>query len=324
MSTKIFLILFLVIAWLNPIEAQYDFDAIERDRMARAKVKTQTQWVHDYVGGKPAAKGYRSAVTRYDTRGNKTEIISYNKDGKVVLRDTYQFDRFGKQINFERYDDKNKLIYSQRTAYDNNGRKIRENGSDGQSPYSNSYSYDGSGKLSEITYMVNNALLERRQFKHSGNKTEILVYNASNTLMFTQENTYNDKGSLLTEIRKEPQGNIIQSLNFQYNNFGDVLQEIRKRAGDKLDYQKSIQYDQHNRPIKEETTNPDGTKFVSSEYQYNNLGDLVFKSFRRNTRTPEPSTTKYVYDSRRLYIEEDSYFATHKFNTLYKYTYEFH
>jgi len=323
MNTKTFFILFLVFAWFNPIKAQYDFEAIERDRMAKAKVKTQTQWTHDYVSGKPVAKGYKSAVTKYDTRGNITEITNFNKDGKVISIEKYQYDRFGKRLNFERHDDK-KLVYSQRITYDNNGRKIREHGNDGFTTYSNAYTYDGSGKLTEINYSANNALVEKRVFTHSGNKTEISVFNASNALILRLENTYNDKGLLLSELRRESQGNVVQSLNFQYNNFGDLLNEIRKRAGDKLDYQKTIQYDQHNRPIKEETTNPDGSKFVSSEFQYNNLGDMVFKSWRRNVRATEPSTTRYTYDSKRLCVEEDSYFASSKFNSLYKYTYEFH
>jgi len=323
MNTKTFLILFLVFACFNPIKAQYDFAAIEKDRMARAKVKTQTQWAHEYAGGKPAAKGYRSAVTSYDTRGNVTEIINYNKDGKVISTEKFQFDRFGNRLNYERHDDK-KLVYSQRTAYDTNGRKVREHGNDGFATYSNAFTYDGSGRVSEINYTANNTLQEKRVFKYSGNKTEISVFNAANVLILRLESTYTDKGLLLSELRRESQGNVVQSLNFQYNNFGDVLQEIRKRAGDKLDYQKTIQYDQHNRPIKEETTNPDGTKFVSSEYQYNNAGDLIFKSWRRNARTTEASTTKYTYDARRLCIEEDSYFASSKFSSLYKYTYEFY
>ena len=323
MNTKTFLILFLVFAWLIPIKAQYDFDAIEKDRMFRAKVKTQTQWTHEYVSGKPSAKGYKSAVTKFDTRGNITEVLNYNKDGKVISKVVYQYDRTGKIINFERSDDKNKIIYSQKTVYDTKGNKIREFGFDGSAPYSNTFTYDGNNNLTEISYSENNTLLEKRQLKYSGNKTEILVYNASNALILRQENTYDDKGSLVSELRRESQGNIIQSLNFQYNNFGDVLQEIKKRAGDKLDYQKTYQYDQRNRPIREETTNPDGSKFVSFEYRYNN-DDLVFKSWRKNSRTKEPSTTKYTYDAKRLCIEEDSFFATFNFNSLYKYTYEFY
>ena len=322
MNMKTFLTLFLLFALL-PIKAQYDFAAIEKDRMARAKVKTQTQWTHDYVGGKPVAKGYRSAITTFDTRGNVIEIINYNKDGKVVLTEKTQYDRFGKIINFERHDDK-KLLYSQRTTYDNSGRIVREAGSDGFANYSNTFTYDGSGRVAEISYTTNNSLQERRVFKYSGNKTEISVFNAANTLILTLENTYNDKGALLSELRRESQGNVVQSLNFQYNNFGYVLQEEKKRAGDKLDYQKIFFYDQHNRPIKEETTNPDGSKFVSAEYQYNNQGDMIFKSWRRNARATEPSTTRYTYDTRRLCVEEDSYFASSKFNSLYKYTYDFH
>ena len=325
MNMKILVTLFLVFTWFIPVTAQYDSDAAEKDRMTKAKVKTQTQWTHEYVDGKPSDKGYKSSVTKYNMKGNMTEVSSYNAQGKIILLVVYQYDNYENRVSFEQYvGNREKLQYSQKILYDAKGNKTREYGYDGVTVYNNTFQYDGNGKLSEISYTADNALVEKRQLKYSGNKTEILVYDQRNNLIFRQENTYNDKGLLLSEIRTGNKGNVVHTLDMQYNTVGDLTEELKKRADEQLDYQKLYEYDKDNRPVKEVTINADGVKFVSEENRYNNLGDLVFRAWKKNERTQESSTKSITYDSMRLYTEVESYFATYKLNSLYKYTYEFY
>ena len=322
---KSFVVLFLIIAWLSPVMAQYDFDAKEKERMAKAKVKTQVEWTYEYVDGKPSAKGYKSKVTKYDTKGNISEITNLNDQGKAILFIVYQYDTRDNRINNERYQgNREKLQYSQKTLYDSKSNKTREFGFDGATAYSNTFKYDVNGRLSEIEYTTDNALVEKRKLTYSGNKTEIMVYDANNNLIFKQENTYNNKGLLISEFRMGVTGNVVHSLNLNYNNAGDLTEEVKMRAGDKLDYQKTFQYDSENRPIKEETINLDGTKFVSHEYQYSNSGDLVFETFKKTERAKEPSTKKFTYDAKGLYTEAECYYATYQLKNLYKYEYEFY
>ena len=320
-----FIILFLVFAWLNPIMAQSDFDAKEKERMAKARVKTQTQWTHDFVDGKPSAKGYKSTVTKYDTRGNVTEITNFNEAEEIISVVVYQYDNRDNRVNYERYQgNRQKLQYSQKTVYDAKGNKTREYGFDGAAVYSNTFKYDENGKMSEINYTVDNANVEKRILKYSGNKTEILIYDAGNNLTHKQENTYNDKGMLVLEVKSGSKGNMVHTLNLQYNNANDLTEEAKIRADNKLDYQKLYQYDGANHLIKEETVTMDGTKYVSNEYQYNSQGDLEFKSWKKSERAKEPSTTKKTYDAKGIYTEEEYYFATYQLKSLYKYVYEFY
>ena len=327
MNSKSFLIFLSVFAILNPLNAQYDFDAIEKARMAKANVKVQTQWTCDYVNGKPADKGYRSTVTKYDTKGNVIEITNYSSDGKLISTLTYRYDNRGNPVSFERSDDKREVKIRQLTVYDAAGNKIRESGFNGsaQFPYSHSFTYDATGRLTEVKYMENNALVERRAFKYTGNKTEVSIFDGNDQLTFRQESTYTEKGMLLSEVRTGGANNaVVQSLNMQHNSAGDLTEEVKKRADNKLEYQKLYQYDKNNRPIKVETVNLDGTKFVANEYQYNSNGDLILESWKKNNKTPEPSTKKYTYDAKGLYTDVDCYFSTYKLQSLYKYTYEFY
>jgi len=322
---KSFALLLFMFVWLNPVVAQYDFDAKEKERMAKGRVKVQTQWTHDFVDGKFSAKGYKSSVTKYDTRGNIKEVINYNEKGAVISVVVYEYDSRDNKVNYERYQDSRKrLIYSQKIMYDSKGNKIREYGFDGTSSYNNTFKYNENGKLDEINYTINNVPIEKRTFYYSGNKTEILIYDKSNNLLYRQENTYNDNGLLVSELKAGSKGNMVHSLNLQYNNAGDLMEEVKMRADEKLDYQKSYLYDSENRLIREETINLDGTKFVSHEYQYNSQGDLVFETFKKTESAKEPSTKKYSYDTNGLLTNMDCYYATWPLKSLYKYTYEFY
>ena len=324
MNVKFFVVILLVFARLNTVDAQNDFDAKERDRMAKAKVKTQTQWTYDYVNGKPSNKGYKTSVTKYNVKGNITEIINYNEEGKIISVVTYQYDSRDNRVNYEQYKgNREKLLYSQKIEYDSKGNKTREYGFDGVSAYSNTFQYDASGKVSGIVYMVENAVVEKRKLSYRGNKTDIQIFDASNKLTYRQENSYNDKGLLIAEVKTGGQGNVAHTLDLQYNTMDALTEETKKRADDKLDYRKSYYYDNENRLIKIETTNLDGAKFVSNEYQYNQQGDVIVEIWKKTEKAKEPTSKKYTYDAKGLYTEVDCYYATYQLNTLYKYNYEF-
>ena len=324
MNVKYFVIILLAFARLLPVGAQYDSDAKERESMAKAKVKTQTQWTHDYVDGKPSNKGYRASVTRYNALGNITEIVNYNEEGKIISVVVYQYDNRENRVNYERYEgNREKLKYSQRIVYDSKGNKTREYGFDGATAYSNTFQYDASGKISEITYTVDNALVEKRKLTYSGNKTDIQVFDAGNKLTYRQENSYNDKGLLLSEIKTGGQGNVVHTLDMQYNTTDDLTEETKKRADNRIDYQKFYQYDSENRLIKIETASADGSKFVSHEYKYNSSGNVSVETWKKTERAKEYSSKKFTYDAKGLYTEVDCFFATYPLNSLYKYSYEF-
>ena len=323
---KTFLFLILVSTLLVPVRAQVDVEALNRTRLVSARVRTQTEFTHDYVDGRPSPRGYKSSVTEFDNRGNITRITNFDATGKTISMVVNQYDSRGNRVNFERFnisgENTRELRYSQRTVFDGRGNRTRDHGFDGSSQYNNVFTYDANGKLTEISYTTNGVVTERRQFSHTGNRTEVTVLSAGGAVTFKQVNTYDANGLLLSEVRTNPQGAVIHSLTMQYNSAGNVTEEVKRRENNALDYQKTFIYDR-NRLIRIETTTAGGTKFIANEYQYNAGGGLTLESWRRNERTARASTNKYTYDARGLCTEKDSFFATHNLNSLYKYQYEF-
>jgi hypothetical protein len=309
---------------LNTAIAQYDVKNAEKERLANAKVKSQVEFTHDYKDGKPVEQGYKSAVRKYDTKGNITEETNFNAAGKIISVITYQYDNKSNQVNYERYQgNRDKLQYSQKIVYDANSNKTKEYGYDGATSYSNTYTYNNAGKLSEINYTTNNNTVERRKLSYSGNKTDIQIF-TGNTLSFNQMNTYNAKGNVLSEIKTDNAGKQVYALTYEYKNDVILMVETKKR-GDIVEYQKFYQYDSANRPIKEETSNLDGAKFISHEYKYNSISCLEEEKWKKNQHSKEVSSKKIGYDETKgIQSEVESYFATYKLYSLYKYTYEFY
>lgn len=309
-----------------PAKAQYDFDTVEKIAMAKAKVKTQTEWTYEFVGGKPSDKGYKSGVKKYNVHGSVVEKISYNAEGAVMSMWIYQYDSSDRPISEERYQgNREKLQYSQKITYDAKGNKISELGFDGVSAYNNTFTYDASkSKLTAIKYILGNTVVERRTLGYEGDKTIIQVFDASNKLTFQQENTHNAKNLLVSEIRKNSTNAIVYTLDMRYNSSGMLLEETKKRAGEKMEYQTLYSYDNVNRPVKEESVGLDGIKYVSHEYGYNNAGQLTEEIWKKNSKAKEPSTKKITYNAKGIYSEVEVYFASYKLYSLYKYMYEFY
>ncbi len=321
--SKLVVILFML-AWLNPLNVQYDSDAKEKERIAKAKVKTQTQWTHDFENGKPKTKGYKSEIAKFDTKGNAVEVTTYNAEGKEITISVYKYDNKDRQTGYERYQNKrDKIQYSQNTVYDANGNKIEESGFDGATAYKNTFKYEAN-KLAEITYTTANAVVEVRKLKYSGDRVDIEIFNASNVLIYKQQDRYNAKGLLVEETKLEGSGGVVHTINCSYNDGGAMLEETKKRAGNQLEYQKLYQYDNASRPVKEETVTLNDVKFVSHEYSYNSAGDLIVEKWRKSSNVKDVSTKKITYDSKGLYAEIEGFYASYNLHTLYKYTYEFY
>lgn len=319
---KIFQIIILSVFFANTFAQTYDFDEVERKRMAAAKVKTQTQYTHDYENGAPKAKGYKSAVTEFNNAGYPTKITNFNEEGKIISTITYQYDSRNNRVKYERHQgDREKLQYSQTTTYDANNNKTKESGFDGASMYANMYSYNSNGKVSEIVYMVNNLVVEKRVMVYSPNHTLIQIFNNAGNLIFTQENTYDSKDRLIAEVKKNQSGAHVHSIDYEYTTSNNLRKEDKKRADEKTEYIKIYTYNNEGKPVKEETINSDGNKFVSHEYEYLN-GDLSFESWRKNQRAKAPSTKKITYASDGTYTETTCFFASYNLYSLYKYTYE--
>jgi hypothetical protein len=313
------LILILLSAFIK-VTGQDNFDAKDRERISRNKVKKQIQLSYDYDKGKPGAKGYKSAATTYDKNGNIIEVINYKANGDITSVLSYTYDAKGNKTSYSRYKgNKAELTYNQNIRYDARGNKIVESGFDGVSKFLNNFTYDGNGKLTEIKYTTDSILTEKRVIKNNGNAIELLILNATNNILSKEITTYDGKKNILEEV-KYIQDNVTQKYNYAYDPKGQKVEETKVHFG-KLAYRRKYTYDALGNLL-QTTEEKEGIKpFITSSYKYDPKGNVLEEKWTKDS-TSEYSKKAHKYDAKGLLVESDCYLASYKFAVLYKFTYE--
>jgi hypothetical protein len=320
MMKQIATLLILVLGYSH-LFGQADFEQKDRERIAKNKVKIQTQWSYDYKDGKPSTKGYISAQTLFDTKGNITQVINYKNDGTISSVITYTYDNKGNKTSYSRYKgNKEQLTYNQKFVYDAKGQKAIESGFDGSSAFYNSFIYDPKGNLQEIKYTTEKTVTEKRVFKYSGNVTEMNVLSPTNTILSKEITTYDNKKNILEEV-KYVQNNETQKYNFQYNPQGKKIEESKINFGN-LAYLRKYSYDKSGNMFKIVEKTPEGKEYVSFEYKYDAKGNVIDERWTKSSDA-EYSKKEHKYDAHNLLTESDCYFASYKFSVLYKFAYQY-
>lgn len=316
---KNYLLFTLILICSVGVNGQDNLEKKEKARMASNKIKKQTQWAYDYVDGKPSSKGYISVVTTYDKSGNATEIVNYKVDGKITSILNYAYDAKGNKTSFTRYQgNREKLTYSQKIVYDAKGNKMTETGFDGASNFKNTFKYLND-KLVEIRYTTDNILTEKRIFTYSGANTEIAIVGPDGKPLAKELNIYDSRKNLIEESRLADR-DVTQKMQYQYDPQNQVVEETKHRYGN-FSYKKKYTYDNSGNLLKVEDVKTDGKTVILNNYTYDSKGNILEEKWRKENSTDD-SYKKYTYNEKGLYTEMDCYFASYKFNVLYKFTYE--
>lgn len=318
---KQILILLWVVFGYSCLFGQANFEKQDIARIAKNLVKIQTQWSYDYKNGAPVSKGYISAQTLFDKKGNIIEIINFKNDGNITSVITYTYDDRGNRTSYSRYKgNKQQLTYNQKYVYDPRGNKALESGFDGSSSFYNSFVYDKTGNLQEIKYTTEKTITEKRVFKYNGNVTEMNVLSPTNVILSKEITTYDTKKNIIEE-EKYVQNNVTQKYNYQYDPQGKKVEESKINFGN-LAYLRKYTYNKQGNLLHISEQTPEGKEYTSFEYQYDAKGNAIEE---RWTKSPgaEYSKKSHTYDVKNLLLESDCYFASYKFYVLYKYSYQY-
>jgi YD repeat-containing protein len=321
MKTILSIITFFLIvvqAWGQPA-----FELKEKERIASNKVKSQTQWGHDYVSGKPKTAGYKTTHTLYDRNGNVLQVINYKSNGDVSSVLQYQYDTQGRRTEYVRFKgNKEEMTYSQFTAYDTKGNKISEWGFDGVSNYSNGFTLDGQGRTSEIKYHTDKILTEKREFKYGNQETTVHVTRPDGAITSRIQIKYTESGQVIEEARYLPDNTLVSKVSYKYDKNGNVLEESKYQYG-RFQHRTRNIYDNSSNILEILKEDSAGESVVTNQYIYDNKGNLIEEKWYKENSN-EYSSKKYDYDAKNLLKEMDCYFASYKFSILYKYVYEFY
>lgn len=294
---------------------------ISKQLINQNNVKAQTTFDYDYLNGRPVKKGTRSLSIKFDNNGNKIEEIGYKLNGSVHYVQSYVYDNRSRMIEYAKYiGNREKLEYKITIKYNSAGQKLNETGFNGTEAFRNAYTYDGNGKLTEITYYIGNKVDEKRKLSYDGNNTEINVFNGAGVHLYRLVDTHDSRNNLIQELQYDNKNNLTRKMVYRYDAKGNQIAEEKYMNGKQV-YATERTFDSKNLLTEVYQENSGGTKFLSNKYKYDGQGRLIEEQYRSEAAR-DFSKNVYRYQNNGLRETVDSYFASYKYQVLYVYAYE--
>jgi YD repeat-containing protein len=129
----------------------------ERERIAAAKIDTITIVEYAYKGANPEKTGRPDTKLAFDERGNKTLEARLNAKGEVDTKQTFTYNAANVCTEMKSFMEFETLSYTVKHSY--NAQNLlteavnEDNMSKSGSGRKQVYSYDGSGRLTEMKYL---------------------------------------------------------------------------------------------------------------------------------------------------------------------------
>ncbi len=313
----------LILIFSCQVLSQPIFETKNKQIITEQKVKSQTNWDYNYINDKPSLKGNKTSYTRYTSRGDIAEFVTYRlKD--TLTYETYEYNDEGNRVDYTKHKGgKKNISYRKISDYDIKGNLVLEQGFDGSEKFRNTYEYNNEGKLAEINYYINNNVLnERRIFENINSNTNVTVYNAANSVISYMSLKYDKTGNLIEETQFDANKKPLDNRILVYNNESKVVSEVKYREGN-FYYKLTYLYDSSGELINIDEENLEHSRFIKKNFRYDDKGFLVEMNWRRNP-DEEFNTRNYAYDNDGLCTQVLTFYPSTKFKVLTKYEYEFY
>ncbi|BDX38340.1 hypothetical protein CYCD_16950 [Tenuifilaceae bacterium CYCD] len=323
---RIFLVILSIIFGLNTY-AQTRSDLISREKIAKNKIASVSQWTHKFVKDKIDPKGTVTVVTNYDKGGNPIEVINYKPDGRVSSRHVYKYDDQNRKIEYSQYQFLKSgkdmdLSFKQTFSYDSKGNKKSELGFDGKTTYRIVYSYFDDGKQKEIVkYNASNTVEERWVFENKGNTTNVTIYKPEGKVDKKIVRKYDNRSNLLDETNYSGADKELGRTTFEFGSDG-LMKAKCEYYGGSLRASYSYVYDDNGQLIEVYQTNPNGDKMLYSAYKYDGKGNMLEEKWF-DGQPGEYSKRNFKLDNRGNVNEVEAYYSDYNYKVVYRYTYKY-
>jgi len=320
LRVKITLIISFVLLFITSRLSSQTLEEREKQIAARNHIKTKIQTDFNYQAGKIAKTGIKTSVTTYTSSGDILQISFFNSKGQNIGTETYTYDQNNNRTLFEREGSGNN--YKKISEFNARNNLILETGFNGTENFRNEYSYNSSGKLLEVSYIVNNRVQQKLIYENSGNITNVSNYMAGTTLTSKIRMVYDNKGQIVEETTYSIDGRELGKKAYKYTTSSQLVEETKTQKGS-MYYRITYSYDSRGNllSIYEETLSK--KNYAKKLYSYDAAGNLVEYKWRRNP-DEEFNVKTYTYNSQGICLTEHTFYPNTKFELLSKFEYEFY
>lgn len=291
----------------------------ERELLKKHKVKSRTNTDYTFTNGKFNKSGRVTNVSVFNEDGRILENKSFNLKGEVSTIEKYEYDANGNRILYERQSLSGE--YKKESEYDFENKLIEEHGYDGSGTFRTLLTYDNKNRVLDITYMVADAVDEKRVYKYDGNKAVVDILKQGKNLVSRVYLLYDDRGEVLKEEIKTIDGKVLESKVYTYNDKGNVTNETKSKNGEFF-YELTYDYDGNQNLISISEATKTEKKFVKKLYQYDDIGRVTEYKWKRNP-DDEYNIKAYKYEDKGVCEEVHTYYPRTDYKILTKYSYTF-
>ena len=171
-------------------------------------------------------------IYRYDSTGNKKEMVSYKQDGTVDRKVIYIYDGDNNLLESLGYLDDGRLFSKELYTYDSAGNMIEQINS--VSRYT--YAYDNNGEMIELV-----------KYSRDFNTLDSAEYNVANRIAFVYDNAEN----LAAEYVYRPDSSVKAKSTFQYDAKGNMTAETDYTGEGRVTYSAVYSYDRRGDLVEE-------------------------------------------------------------------------
>ncbi|MGE0077064.1 MAG: hypothetical protein AB7S48_04300 [Bacteroidales bacterium] len=306
--------------------AQTRAELISREKIAKNKIASVTQWTHKFVNNKIDEKGVVSVVTNYDKNGNVVEVINYKSDGNISSRQAYKYDKQNRKVEYAQYQILYKktveLSFKQTFAYDSKGNKKSELGFDGKTTYKIVYGYFDDGKQKEIVkYNSSNVVEERWVFENTENITNVTVNKPIGKVDKKIVRKYDDQSNLIEETNYSGANKELGRTVCSFDANG-LMKTKAEYYGGNLRANYTYVYDDQNQLVEVYQINPSGDKMLYSAYKYDSKGNMLEEKWY-DGQPGDYSKRNFKLDNQGNIDEVQAYYSDYNYKVVYRYTYKF-
>lgn len=305
-----------------------------RDRITKSGIIKSTSWKYQASDGKISEKGYKAIVQEYDIIGNMTAIeaykndslterveysfdlnnnmltdIDYSADRKILEKNTYKYDKEGRLVSGNCYNDKEELTYYfiiNKTNDRNSISFLKYKGNDSldyKLEYLYASDFDISDYIEANKYDQNNKLIMRvvKKYNSDGLQTEKAIYGGDLSLTYTFYYEYDKNGNLTTIIKKKSDGTIDWKDLYSYDGNGNCVEIKSYDSNDKLltVIKYTYEYNKQDNKISAKFAGPKVITFNPDSTNYQEIldGDKDSVVFYSGVVTMEPNKSGHKHNT---------------------------
>ena len=304
------------------VSPQSAFEKRAKESIAYNRIKSQINLDFNYTGNKPAKTGIKTSVTIYTSAGDIAQVTTFNPKGQIINIEKYKYDTHGNRTEYSRYagESQTQAAYQKISKYNEKSLLMEETGYDGVENFINTYKYDAQGNMTEIRYMKNHVLSEKRVFSRDANTTLVSVYGASGNLTSKLALQYDSGNNLTEETVYGINQSELEKKTYHYDENKNLMEEAKYKQ-DKITLKTTYNYSKSSELLDISEESPGSSKFIKKAFIYDPNGNLNEIKWRRKG-TEEFNRISYSYDPKGIRTSSDTWYPATQYRVLTKYMYE--